>query len=140
MVQKLPPLPPHPERTAQDQKWFTQVRQLTNTALQSTNGYYTVVPVTGGTVVVPGNVSSALLRPAGTLAALTVLLPSGVPDGSMLRVASSAAVTALTVTATGGASVVGAPTALVANVGIAFQYMAVNAANGITVGTWQRLH
>ena len=140
MVQKLPPLPPHPQRTAQDQKWFTQVQQLTNTALQGTNGYYTVSPVTGGVVVVPGNVSSALLRPSGTLASLTVQLPSGVSDGSMLRVASSAAVTALTVTSTGGTSVIGAPTALVANVGIAFQYMAVNAANGIAVGTWQRLY
>ena len=140
MVQKLPPLPPHPQRTAQDQKWFTQVQQLTNTALQGTNEYYTVSPVTGGVVVVPGNVSSALLRPSGTLASLTVQLPSGVSDGSMLRVASSAAVTALTVTSTGGTSVIGAPTALVANVGIAFQYMAVNAANGIAVGTWQRLY
>jgi len=137
---KLPPLPPSAAHNEQSQRWLTQVQQLTNTALGGTNGYYTLVPVSGNTVGVPSNVSSVLLRPAGTLATLTVALPGSVPDGTIVRVVSSAAVTSLTVSGVGSPAIIGSPAALVANVGIAFQFMAVNAANGIAVPTWQRLY
>ena len=139
MVQKLPPLPPSVSEKPEAQRWFTQVQQILNTAVQGTNGYYTVAPTTGSTVVAPSNVSSVILHPAVTLATLTVQLPGTVPDGTILRVVSSTVITALTITATGGATVLGAPASLAANVGPSFQFMAVNAANGIATPTWQRL-
>jgi hypothetical protein len=140
MVQKLTPLPPSVTDKPEASRWFTQVQQLMNTALGGTNGYYTAVPVAASTVVIPSNVSSVLLRPAGVLATLTVQLPGAVPDGTIVRIVSSQAVTALTTTGVGAPTIIGAPASLAANIGIAFQFMAVNAANGIATPTWQRLH
>jgi hypothetical protein len=57
-----------------------------------------------------------------------------------MAVVSSAAITAVTINATGSVAVQGAPTGLGANVGIAFQYLAANAANGLAAPVWQRLY
>ena len=137
----LPPLPPSdPPHSTSDQRWLTQLQQLLNTALQGTNGYYTKSPTAGSTVTVPANVSSVLLRPAGVLATLTVQLPATVPDGTILRIVSSFGVTAINITAPSGVVILGPVTALVANIGCAYQFMAVNAANGVATATWQRLY
>ena len=140
MVQKLPPLPPSAAHNTESSRWLTQVQQILNTAVQGTNGYFVAVPLAASTVVVPANVSSVLLRPAGTLASLTVQLPATVPDGTIMRIVSSTTLTALTVSAAGGATVTGGPASLTANVGIGFQFLAVNASNGIAAATWQRLY
>ena len=141
MTQKLPPLPPvTPPRNAADQRWLTQVQQLLNTALGGTVGYYTTVPAAAAVVKPPATASSCLLRPAGVLATLTVTLPGGVADGQVMAIVSSMAITAVTINATGSVAVQGAPTGLGANVGIAFQYLAANAANGLAAPVWQRLY
>lgn len=142
MIPKLSPLPISSipgGRPPEDQRWLTQAQQQVNIALQGTNGYYYNVPVSAATVVVPSNVSSVLLRPVAGLAALTVQLPATISDGTILRIVSSQAITALTVTGTGTVTISGAPAALVANVGIAFQYIAANSATGVATPIWQRL-
>jgi len=72
--------------------------------------------LTGGTVTFTDGKEIELIAPAGTLAALTVQLPScGVArDGQVRRFTTTQAVTALTVIGSAGATVVGAPTALTA--------------------------
>lgn len=70
-------------------------------------------PTTGQTVTLASGTQTAIIDPAGTLAALTVTLPtcdSGY-NGSLVRFSSSQAVTVLTVNATSG-TVVGGPTSL----------------------------
>lgn len=55
------------------------------------------VPTTGQTVVAGIGVSTLLLDPAGTIAALTVTLPSSPVDGQRFTVSSSAVITVLTI-------------------------------------------
>jgi hypothetical protein len=99
------------------------VRQLKITAPQFTTYAHTAQevdlsytynqPTTGGTVTLASGTQTAIIDPAGTLAALTVTLPgctSGY-DGSIARFSTSQVITALTVNATSG-TVVGGPTTL----------------------------
>jgi len=65
-------------------------------------------PLTGTTVTVTLGNTWLLLSPAGTIAALTVVLPAGV-DGQEVLVTSTQIITALTVVG------IGAPTSMVAN-------------------------
>lgn len=70
------------------------------------------VPTTGQTVAMVAGQSFVAINPAGTLDALTVTLPPSPLNGQIAGFSSSQIVTALTLTAPGGASVVGAPDAL----------------------------
>jgi hypothetical protein len=79
------------------------------------------VPVAGATVIMSG--PSLSLTPAGTLATLTIRLPSNPKPGMVATIISSTAVTALTLLTATGAAVTGAPTALVANTQVRMQYM-----------------
>ena len=86
---------------------------LTQYATPTTGMTVTIAPVTSGQFV------RLLLTPAGTLAALTVVLPgaggSALPvDKQEVTVISTQIITALTVSA-GTTSVIGAPTTLAAN-------------------------
>lgn len=96
------------------------------------------VPLTGGTVVVPSTASMVLLRPAGTLATLTVTLPAaaGLVDGQTIEIGSSQTVTALTVNAGAGATVSNAPTALTVSATASYGYKFVWLA---ATSTWYRL-
>lgn len=75
-------------------------------------------PTTGQTVTLATGTQTAIINPAGTLAALTVTLPAcnTAYDGSLARFSSEQAVTVLTVNATSG-SVVGGPTSLALGAG-----------------------
>jgi len=88
-------------------------------------------PATGETVVVETGDSWLLLTPSGTLATLTVTLPTDRTDGQIVRVTSSQILTALTVGGA-GTTVNGAPTAMTAN---GFFTMAYSA----TLNVWQRI-
>lgn len=67
-------------------------------------------PATGGTVTVNNTGYVALiLNPAGTLATLTVTLPSGPSDGDKISVSSSQIVTGLTMN---GGTIIGALTTM----------------------------
>lgn len=75
-------------------------------------------PLTGGTVTLPANTQNTwlVITPAGTIAALTIILPDGAlaAHNQEILVFCSQIVTALTLTAA-NATVLGAPTAFTAN-------------------------
>ena len=78
-------------------------------------------PTTGQTVALASGTETAIINPSGTLAALTVTLPSCTSgyDGSIARFGIEQIITALTVNTTSG-SVVGAATASTAGQGQAY--------------------
>lgn len=78
---------------------------------QSLIGKDTSIPTTGQTVSLSAAKALKIINPAGTLASLTVALPSSPTDGQRQKVLFGAAISALTVSAS-GASVVGSPTAI----------------------------
>jgi hypothetical protein len=79
-------------------------------------------PATGFTLRCRPGVDLLVLDPAGTLATGTIYLPDNPGDGDKLIVATSQAVTALTVSAA-GATVTGAPNALVAGGRVEFRFV-----------------
>ena len=88
-------------------------------------------PTTGQTVTVTTGDTWLLITPAGTLATLTVTLPTDRTDGQIVRVISSQILTALTVGGA-GTTVNGAPTTMSAN---GFFEMAYSA----TLNAWYRV-
>lgn len=83
------------------------------------NGFPIVrTPVAGATVQLPKGTMDVYLTPAGTLATLTIKMPSSPNPGQVVSILSSAAVTALTVQNYAGVAVAGAPTSLVANTNV----------------------
>lgn len=73
-------------------------------------------PLTGTSIALPAGTAKLMLSPAGTIAALTVTLPASTSlyDGQMLSIYSSQTVTALTVTAGSGTTIVPAITTVTA--------------------------
>lgn len=67
--------------------------------------------------------SKLILNPAGTLATGTVLLPADPLNGQEQSIISTQTQTALTVTPAAGDSIIGAPTALVANTPVTLRYV-----------------
>jgi len=60
-------------------------------------------PTTGGTITLSqARRQYALLKPAGTLATLTINLPSSPLDGDVVKVGTSQIITALTMSGNGG--------------------------------------
>jgi uncharacterized membrane protein len=82
-----------------------------------------VVPTTGTVVAAPKGTTDIYLKPAGTLAALTVRLPPSPLPGVVVSLASSQIITTLTVQTAAGAAVAGAPTTLAVNTSVYFQYI-----------------
>lgn len=81
-------------------------------------------PLTGTTVALPAGTAKLMLTPAGTIAALTVTLPAAAQlyDGQPLSIYSSQTVTALTVTAGSGTTIVPAITTVTAAAPIKLVY------------------
>jgi hypothetical protein len=102
-----------------------------------------VVPLTGFTVTIPNNACVELLVPAGTLATGTVTMPAAPLDGQIVRLASSATVTALTVSPnTGQTMVPPIPTAITVSATVAYGYAWVFKAAAIgaqPANSWYRL-
>jgi hypothetical protein len=89
-------------------------------------------PSTGGTVTATaGKKNHTVMVDTVLLAALTINLPATPVDGQICRFVSVGGITALTLAAPGGASIVGTITTLVALVGTTFQYNTSNT-------TWYR--
>ena len=79
------------------------------------------VPVAGATVAISNNMTGLILEPAGTLATLTITLPTAPRDGQLLFISTIATITTLTIS--GGA--IGAnqsPSTLTAGDSIRFVY------------------
>jgi hypothetical protein len=75
--------------------------------------YQLVAPSTGGSVTVNNGVAALVINPAGSLLTLTVMLPNAPKDGQVLSLASTQLITGLTLTPSGGQSVVGSISTLV---------------------------
>lgn len=88
------------------------------------------VPLTGTTVTVTTGDSWLVITPAGTLAALTISLPTDRTDGETVLVNSTQILTSLTVSGA-GTTVVGGPTTLAANGFFEMRYTA-------TLNAWYR--
>lgn len=80
----------------------TFAANLTVNGASATPSYDTSTPTTGGTVTANANTPGLLITPAGTLATLTVKLPSSPVDGQQYWVASSQVLTAVTWQDSGG--------------------------------------
>lgn len=85
-------------------------------------------PLTGTTITTVAGTSKLVLTPAATIAALTVALPPAVGnvDGATFTIGSSQVVTALTVTAGAGNTLISSPAAMTANGSVTFVYRASN--------------
>lgn len=80
-------------------------------------------PVAAATVAIANTTAGLILEPAGTLATLTITLPTAPRDGQLLFISTIAAITSLTVSGgTFGANQ--APTALAAGESIRFVFQA----------------
>lgn len=88
-------------------------------------------PTTGGTITLTNGWGFQLLvvNPAGTLAALTLALPSTPIDGEILQITFTQAITALTVS---GGTLLGMPASVAAGFGSTWKYNA-------TAGKWVQL-
>lgn len=89
--------------------WYLFLNNLLAAMLALTD-YALVVPTSGETVLISH--SRLILKPAGTLAALTITLPSNPIDGATVGISTTQAITALTISPASG-SVIG-PTSLTA--------------------------
>lgn len=86
------------------------------------DGYVTDTPTTGGTVSMTEGQKLEILNPAGSLAALTVNLPSTPADGQETSIASTHTITALTIATTDSTTIVGAPSTIGPNQRAVFRY------------------
>lgn len=86
-------------------------------------GVYSLsAPATGFSVTVDPGTDALVLNPAGTLATGTVVFPLNPEDGDRLRIATTQTVTALTLTAGTGDTIVNPVTTLAANGFVQFLY------------------
>lgn len=72
-------------------------------------------PTAGSTVTITAGTQDLVLKPAGTLATLTVVLPTTPADGTTVAISSTQVVTSLTLNAGGSDTVSGALAAFTAN-------------------------
>jgi hypothetical protein len=88
-------------------------------------------PVSGFSLTIADNCGRLILDPAGTLATGTVTLAAHPKDGQLCRLASTQAITTLTLAPNTGQSVAGALTTISANGSAQYLYRAANT-------TWYR--
>lgn len=117
-----------PNGAPQAQSQYASPAQIT-----AVHGYYKSVPLTGFTYTFSNAVGYAAFNPAGTLAALYIVLAPSPSDGTRACIFSSQTITALYVAANTGQSINNAisGTSLSANTGACYLYSASNL-------TWDR--
>lgn len=106
------------------------------TRLDGTNGvlqsYDYQALTTGFSYTFAAGTQVLIINPAGTLATGTITMPAAPVDGMTVRFSSSQIITALTVSANSGQSIVGAVTALVLGGSAQYLYRQSNT-------TWYRI-
>ena len=104
--------------------------------IDGTNGliqaYDYQTPTTGFSYTFASGVQTLVMNPAGTLATGTITMPATPADGMTVRFSSSQIITALTVSANSGQSIVAAVTSLVLGGSAQYIYRATNT-------TWYRI-
>lgn len=109
-----------------------QITTIIASQLRDASGYSLQVPLTGFAITVPANVSVLALNPAGTLAAGAVTLIAAPVDGARVLISSTQTVTALTVSANTGQTLVGAATTVGLGVSVEYLYQ-------LSSKTWFRI-
>lgn len=98
--------------------------------LDGTNGllqqYDYQTPSTGFSYTFAAGVNVLVMQPAGTLATGAITMPAVPVDGMTITFSSTQAITALTVSANTGQSIVGNPTTMLAGGAMVFLYRAAN--------------
>jgi hypothetical protein len=94
--------------------------------------YSTQSPTTGFSLTIPASTAVLVLNPSGTLASGTITMPASPVDAQQVCVTSSQTITALTVNANAGQSIIAAPTSMSAG-GFCYFYV-------IGSTTWFRLY
>lgn len=94
------------------------------TGARADQSYSLQTPTTGFSISVANACGQLILNPAGTLASGTITLPASPKDGQLCRIVSTAAVSALTLSAATGQTITGAVSTLAANAAVAFLYAA----------------
>jgi hypothetical protein len=95
-------------------------------------GYTYLTPLTGTSITFGTYVKRLILNPAGALAALTIVLPASPPDGWEAYIASTASISALTISPNSGQSIANAASSLSSGAAIGYQWVAGQA-------TWYRI-
>lgn len=100
---------------------------------RSDQGYSAQVPTTGFSITATQTQSTLILKPAGTLATGTITMAASPMDGQEFRATSTQIITALTVSANAGQSIIAAPTTLSPGLGFGYIYVLADT-------TWYRLY
>lgn len=85
---------------------------ISHSGVEIDTSYSYQTPSTGFSITPAAGVSRLVINPAATLATGTVIMPASPVDGQLLVIMSSQIVTALTLSANGGQSILGALTTL----------------------------
>lgn len=113
-------------------KWLLLAQQAVN-RLGASRAYEVLTPVTGFAHTIPKATGVCLLTPAGVLATGTITLPAQASDGFQQELLSSQTVTALTVAASSGQTIVGS-TAFALSAGVKVVYFFV-----ASTSTWYKM-
>jgi hypothetical protein len=97
---------------------------VSHTQAEVDKSYQIYTPATLATVTMSAGQQRAIINPAGTIAVLTVTLPPTPVDGQIAGISFTQIVSALTVNAPGGATVVAAPTSAAVDTTFRFLYQA----------------
>jgi hypothetical protein len=100
--------------------------------ITSVTFYSYQAPVTGFSITIPNTATQLILNPAGTLATGLVTMPPAPYDGQRVGIASSQTITALSMSASPGQTLLGALTTIAPNTGFAWQWVA-------AASTWFRV-
>ena len=106
---------------------FVKINSNFTEAASAIVGYQYSTPIAGATVTTNNGVAYLILEPAATLATLTITLPSAPTDGQSLRIASTKAITTLTINGAVGQTIKNTATTVAAGGSIGFLYRSSNA-------------
>jgi hypothetical protein len=106
---------------------FASAASSINTSnLASAGQVETIVPTTGQTKTISDTTNLYIMNPAGTLATLTVVMPTNPYDKQIITIATSQIITALTLNAGAGQTILNVPTTLAAGGFCSYVYILAN--------------
>jgi hypothetical protein len=108
------------------------VAQIIALAQSTINAYSVQTPVTAFSITIANGINSLILNPAGTLATGTIIMPAAPVDGQIENVSTTQTITALTVSANAGQTILNTPTTLAEGTSFSYQY-------NLSTTTWFRI-
>lgn len=80
------------------------IAYMSSSSLRDGRFYVYATPLTGATITMTVDQSAVALNPAGTIAALTIVMPATVVDGKTVTIYSTQTITSLTLSTTNSAT------------------------------------